>query len=184
MTRIHFCTDDYHLFLNGFSSFTSLVWMTTISFWKGCRHLHFCTNDYHFFLSGLLSCTFLYGWLPSIFVYGFSSCTFLYEWLQFRFIWVFVMHILCNDFPYSLYMDFCHAFSVQMTFHILVYGFSSCIFCAMTFHILLVFHHVCNIFMKVLYNLLTKKSLWKIPTMLPTEGKRKEKTPCQKLTMI
>ena len=96
----HFCTDDYHIFLNGFSSFTSpyewlpflferivvihiSVRITTISFWVDCCHTHFCTDDYHLFLN----------W--------FSSFTSLYEWLPFRFIWVFVMHILCNDFPYS-----------------------------------------------------------------------------------
>ena len=53
----HVCTNDYHFFLNGLSSFTFLyewlqflfewivviyisVRMTTISFWMDCRHLH------------------------------------------------------------------------------------------------------------------------------------------------
>ena len=65
---LHFCTNDYHFFLTGLSSFAFLyewlpflfewivviyisVRMTTISFWMDCRHLHFCTKDYHFFLN-------------------------------------------------------------------------------------------------------------------------------------
>ena len=86
----HFCTNDYHFFLNGMSLFTYLyewlpflfewivviyisVRMTNISFWMDCRHAHFCTNDYHFV------------------VYGFLSSTFC-----------------ANEFPYSLYRDFRH----------------------------------------------------------------------------
>ena len=85
--HIHFCTNDYLLILNGFSSYTFLyewlpflfewvfvmyisVRMTTISFWMDCFHVHFCTNDYHFFLKGLSSCTFLCEWQP-----------FLFEWI-------------------------------------------------------------------------------------------------------
>ena len=97
----HFCTDDYHLFLNGFSSFTYIIWITTISFWKDCRHLHFCTNDYHFFLSGLLSCTFLYGWLRSLFEWIFVMHISV-QWLSIFFVYGFSSCIFCaNDFPYS-----------------------------------------------------------------------------------
>ena len=124
------------------------VRMTTISIWMVFRHAHFCTNDYHFFWMDCRHARFCANDYH-FFLNGFSSCTFLYEWLTTRFIWGFVMYILCNDFPYSLYKGFRHAFSVQMTLHILVYGFSSCIFCAMTFHILLVFHDVCNALQRV-----------------------------------
>ena len=96
--HVHFCTDDYLLIFNWFSSCTFLygwlpshfewisvmyisVRMTTISFWKDCRHLHFCTDNYHFFLSWLLSCTFLYGWLQSLFE------------------WILILYISCiNDY--------------------------------------------------------------------------------------
>ena len=81
----HFCTNDYHLFLNGFSSCTFLyewlpflfewvflmhisVRMTIIYFWMVFRHTHFCMNDYHFFVYWFLSCTFLCKWL-SIFIW-------------------------------------------------------------------------------------------------------------------
>ena len=74
--HLYFCKNDYHLFLNGLSSFTFLyellpflfesivvnyisVQMTTISFWMDCRELHFCMNDYHFFLKRFSWCTFL-----------------------------------------------------------------------------------------------------------------------------
>ena len=107
--HLHFCTNDYHLFLNGLSSFTFLYewipclfeWivviyislrMNTISFWMDCRHLHFCTNDYNFFLKGLSSFIFLYEWLPFL-LNRFLSWTFLFKWLQFIFEWIFVMHI-------------------------------------------------------------------------------------------
>ena len=126
--HVHFCTDDYILILNGFSSCIFLYgWlpshferivvmyislrMTTISFWKDCRHLHFCTNDYHFFLNGLLSCTFLYGWLPSLFE------------------WIFFMHISVRMTTISFFIGFRHTFSVQWLSIFFVYGFSSCIFC-------------------------------------------------------
>ena len=81
--HVHFCTDNYILILNGFSSCTCLYEWLSASFWFDCCHARFCANDYHFILNGLLSCTFLYGWLPSLFE------------------WIYVMHILCNDFPYS-----------------------------------------------------------------------------------
>ena len=127
--HVHFCTNDYHFFLSGLPSFTFLygwlrshfgwivvahisVRMTTISFRMDCRHLHFCTDDYHLILNGLLSCTFLYEWLP-----------FLLEWIV-------VMHVSVRMTTISLNVDFRHSLSVQMIFHILVYGFSSCIFCA------------------------------------------------------
>ena len=74
--HLHFCTIDYHIVLNGLSSFTFLyewlpflfewifvicisVRMTTISFWMDCCHAHFCTNDCYFFLIRFSSCTFL-----------------------------------------------------------------------------------------------------------------------------
>ena len=44
----------------------------------------------------------------------------------------FVMHVTANGFPYTVYMNFRHAYSVQMTFHIL-----------------LVFHDVCNVIQRV-----------------------------------
>ena len=93
--HVHFCTDDHLLILNGFSSCTFLykwlpflferivvmhisVRMTTISFWKDCRHARFCANDYHFFSN------------------GFSSCMFLCEWLPFLLEWIFVIHVMCK----------------------------------------------------------------------------------------
>ena len=103
----HFCTNDYHFFLNGLSSYTFLyewlpflfewifvmhifVRMTTISFWMDFRHAHFCTNDYHFV------------------VYGFLSCTFC-----------------ANDFPYSFYIDSRHAIFCTIDFPY-SFGFSMC----------------------------------------------------------
>ena len=147
--HLNFCTNDFHYFLNGLSSSKWLyewlpslcdwiivmhiaVRMTTISFWVDYRHAQSCTNDYELFLN------------------RFSSCTFLYEWLPFRFEWIFVMHILCNDFPYFLYFGFRHAYSVQMTFHILCkWIFVKPISVQMTFHILLVFYYVCNALLRV-----------------------------------
>ena len=138
----HFCMNDYHFFLKGFSSFTFLyewppflfewivviyisVQMATISFWMDCRHLNFCTNDYHFFLNRLSSFTFLYGWLPC------------------HFEWIFVIYISVRTTTIPLYMDFCHAHSVQMTFHILcTWIFVMHISMRMTFHNLLVFPFV------------------------------------------
>ena len=105
------------------------VRMNTISFWVDCRHSHLCTVDYHLILSWLLSCTFLYEWLPFLFEWM-SSCTFLCKWLKFLFEWNFVMHVSLRMNTISMYRGFRHAHSVQMTFHILVYVFSSCIFCA------------------------------------------------------
>ena len=93
----HFFMNDYHFFLNRFSSCTFLsewlpshfefvfviyisVRMTTISFSMDFGHAHFCTNDYYFFLNGFRHahfCTNDYHF----FLNGFSLCTFLYEWL-------------------------------------------------------------------------------------------------------
>ena len=154
-----------HFLVNGFSSCTFLyewlsisfewvfvmhisVQITTISFWMDFRHSHLCTNDYHFFLNGL------------------SSCTFLYKWLPFIFEWIVVMHISVRMTTISFWMDCRHAHFCMNDYHFVVYGFLSCIFCAMTFyilciwifvihisvrmplHILLVFH-VCNALQRV-----------------------------------
>ena len=54
------------------------------------------------------------------------------------------MHVSLRMTAISLYMGFRHAHSVQMTFNILVYGFSSCILCANAFLYSLVFHDVFN----------------------------------------
>ena len=133
--HLHLCMNDYHFFLNGLSSFTFLyewlpflfdwivvmhisVWMTTISFWMDSRHLHLCMNEYLFFLIGL------------------SSFTFLYEWLPFLFDWIVVMHFSVLMTTISFWMDFRHAHFCTNDFHFVLYGFSSCIFCAKTFHIL------------------------------------------------
>ena len=127
----YFCTNDYPFLLNGFSSCTCFYeWLSnscewvfvmymflrmTINFiWMGFRHVHFCTDDYVLILNRFLSYPFLYKWLPPI-LNWFSSYTCLYEWLSI-----------------FLYIDFCHAYSLQMTFHIL-----------------LVFHDVCNALQRV-----------------------------------
>ena len=114
--HVHFCTDDYLLILNGFSSYTFLygwlpshfewifviyisVRMTTISYWMDFRHLHFCTDDYHLILNGLLSCTFLYEWLP-----------FLFEKIV-------VMHVSVRMTTISFRMDFRHACFYTNDYH-------------------------------------------------------------------
>ena len=137
---VHFCTNDYHFFLSGLSSFTFLygwlpshfewivviyisVRMTTISFWMDFRHVHFCTNDYHLILNGLLSCTFLYKWLP-----------FLLEWIV-------VMHVSVRMTTIYFRMDFRHARSVQMTLHTLYMDFRHAHFYW--------FFHVCSALQRV-----------------------------------
>ena len=47
--HVHFCTDDYLLSLNEFSSYP------------------FLSDDYILILNGFSSCTFLYEWLPFLF---------------------------------------------------------------------------------------------------------------------
>ena len=122
--HLHFCTDDYILVLNGFSSYTFLygwltshfesifvmyisVRMTTFSFWMDSRHVHFCTNDYDFFLSGLSSFTFLYGWLPS------------------HFEWIVLIYISVRMSTISFWMDDCHAHFCTNDYHLFFNGFSS-----------------------------------------------------------
>ena len=125
------------------------VRMTIHFFWMGFLNLHVCTNDYHFFLNGLSSFTFLYEWLPSLFE------------------WIIVMHIPVRMTTISFWMDFRHAHFCTKDYQFVSYQFSSCIFCAMTFHILciwifimhnsvrmnfhilLVFHDVCNALQRV-----------------------------------
>ena len=71
----HLCKNDYHLFLNGFSSCTFLYkWLPFLFEWVFVMHISVRRNTI-FFLN------------------GFSSCTFLFEWLPFLFEWVFVMYI-------------------------------------------------------------------------------------------
>ena len=121
--RANFFTNEYSFLFEWLVVIHISVRMTTISFLMDCRHTHFCTNDYHFFFTQLSSCTFLYGWLPSLFEL------------------IFVMHISVQMTTISLYMDCRHAYSVQMTFHILcIWIFVMDISVRMTFHILLVFH--------------------------------------------
>ena len=91
------------------------VRMTTISIWIDCRHSHFCTDDYHFFLN------------------GFSSCTILYDWLPFIFEWIVVMHISVRMTTISFWMDFRYAHFCTNCYHFVLYGFSSCTFCANDF---------------------------------------------------
>ena len=146
--HVHFCTDDYLLIINELSSCTYLygclpshfesifvmyisVRMTNISFWLDCRHLHFCTDDYHLILDGSSSFTFLYDWLPYLF-----EC-------------IVVMHISVLMTTISFWLDYCHAHFCTNDYHFVLYGFLSCIFCAMTFHILLVFHDMCNALQRV-----------------------------------
>ena len=105
--HVQVCTNDYPFLLNGFSSCPCWYEWISNSLCLDCRHLHFCTNDYHFFLN----------WL--------SSFTFLYKWLPFLFEWIVVIYISVRMTTISLYMGFRHAHSMQMTFHILVYWFSS-----------------------------------------------------------
>ena len=123
------------------------VRMTTLSFWMDFRHVHFCTNDYNFFLNGLLSFTFMYEWLPFL-LNGLLSFTFLYEWLPSLFEWIVVMHISVRMTTTSLWMDSRHLHFCTNDYHFVLYGFSSCIFCAMIFHILciwiFVMHFLCN----------------------------------------
>ena len=107
--HLHFCTNDYHFFLNGLSSCTILyellsflfewvfvmhiyVRMTVIYFWMDFRHTHFCTNDYKFFCIDCRHANFCTNDYHFFFI-GFSSCTFLYEFLPFLFEWIVVMHI-------------------------------------------------------------------------------------------
>ena len=107
------------------------VRMTTIYFWMDCRHYIFVRMTTISFLTGLSSCIFLYEWLPSLFE------------------WIIVMHIPVRMTTISFWMDFRHAHFCTNYYHFVIYGFSSCIFCAMTFHILLVFHDVCNALQRV-----------------------------------
>ena len=162
--HVHFCTNNNHLFLSGLSSFTFLYgwlpphfeWivviyisarMTTISFWTVWCHAHFCTNDYHLFLNRFSSFTSLV-WMTTIFFKGLSSFTFLYEWLPFLFERIVVMHISVRRTTISFWIDFRHAHFCTNDYHFILYGFSSCIFCAMTFHILcvliFVMHFLCK----------------------------------------
>ena len=146
--HVHVCTNDYPFLFNGFSSCTCLyewlsisfewivvmhiyIRMTTISFWMDSCHVHYCMNDYHLFLK------------------GFSSFTFLYKWLPFLFEWIVVMHISVRMTTISFWMDSRHIHFCTNDYHFVLYGFSSCILCAMTFHILLVFHDVCNALQRV-----------------------------------
>ena len=86
--RLYFCTNDYHFFLTGLSSFTFLykwlpflfdwivviyipVRMTTIYFWMDCRHIHFCTNDYHYLYIGFCHAHSV-KWLSIFFVNVFT----------------------------------------------------------------------------------------------------------------
>ena len=106
----HFCTNDYHFFLNGLSSFTFLYEWLPFLFGMDCRHLHSCTNDYHFFLN------------------GFSSFTFLYELLPFLFEWIVVMHVSVRMTTISFWMGFRHADFCTNDYHFFLNGFSSCRF--------------------------------------------------------
>ena len=125
------------------------VRMTTISFWMDCRHLHFCTNDYHFFSKDfrhLHFCTddYFSFWMDCRHVHfcrddyllilnGFSSCTFLYEWLPFLFECIVVIYISVRMTTISCWIDFCHVHFCTSDYHFVVYGFSSCTFCANDF---------------------------------------------------
>ena len=101
----------------------------------------------HFLLYGFSPCTFLYEWLSisfkwvfvmhisvritiHFFLKGLSSWTFLYEWLSINFEWVFVMHISVRMTTISFGMDCRHAHFCTNYYHFVVYGFSSCTFCA------------------------------------------------------
>ena len=68
--HLHFCTNDNHFFLNGFSSCTFLYkWLPFRCIWFFVMHI-------------------LCKWLSIFFVYGFLSCTFLCERLSI-FFWFF-----------------------------------------------------------------------------------------------
>ena len=71
-----------------------------------------------------------------------SSFKFLYEWLPFLFEWIVVMHISVRMTTISFWLDFRHAHFCTNDYHFVLYGFSSCIFCAMTFHILCIWNFV------------------------------------------
>ena len=145
----HFCTNDYHFFLNGFLWCKFLYKLLSISSWMDFCHAYFCTNDYPFIFEWIvvmhisIRMTTISFWVDfrhanfctndyHFFFNGFSSCTFLSEWLPFSFIWVFI-----------------NAHSVQMTFHILrIWIFVMHIPVQKTFHILLVFL-LCNALQRV-----------------------------------
>ena len=122
--HVHFCTDDYHLILNGFSSCTFLyVWLPFLFDLIFVMHIR-CKWLSTFFLNGLLSCTFLCEWLP-----------FLFEWIV-------VMHVSVRMI--SFLMDCCHARFCANDCHFVVYGFSSCTFLCEWLSIYYWFFHMCN----------------------------------------
>ena len=86
-----FCANDYHFFLNGFSSCTFLCeWLPSLFEWIFVMHLsvQMTTNSFIW----VFVMHIMYKWLSIFFVFGFSSCTFLWEWHSI-FFWFF--HV-CN----------------------------------------------------------------------------------------
>ena len=107
--HVHFCTNDYHFFLSGLSSYKFLharlsiyfekvffmymfVRMTIYFFLIGFRHAHVCTNDY-----------------------------------QFPCVLVFVMHISVRMTIHFFWMGFSHAHFCTNDYPFLFNRFSSCI---------------------------------------------------------
>ena len=65
----------------------------------------------HFFLNGVLSCTFIYEWLPFLFLMGFSHA-----------------HFCTNDYHFFFWIGFRHAHFCTNNYHFFLNGFSSCTF--------------------------------------------------------
>ena len=99
----------------------------------GFRHVHVCMNDYPF------PCVWIFVMHISVrmtihfFFNGFFSWTFLYKWLPFLFEWIVVIYISVRMTTISFWMYFRHARFCANDYHFVVYGFSSCIFCANDF---------------------------------------------------
>ena len=120
----HFCTDDYHLFLNVFSSCTFLYeWLPFLIEWIVVIYIYVRMITFLFKLFVVIYISVRMITIPvwmdcrhfhfctneyHFFVYGFSSCTFC-----------------ANGFQYSLYMDFRHAHFYANDFPY-SFGFSMC----------------------------------------------------------
>ena len=151
--NLHVCTNDYHFFLNGLSSFTFLYkWLPFLFELVFVMHI-LCKWLSIFFLNGSSSCTFLYEWIPSL-LNGLLSCTFLNEWLPFLFEWIVVMHVSVQMTTIYFWKDFRHLHFCTNDYHFVVYGFLSCTFCEITFHILCIWIFVMHIFVRMTFHIL------------------------------